>query len=314
MPDDAGRALASQVTIRIAAPLYKLNGASLPIDQPEGRYTVNVTIVPRQGDPLATGNVIAPGDAHGAFHNTLLTISFPRAKNVWPPPEEPSEAQLLATTVINFLIDQYRIHARMPQIRRIAPVEAGWLAYLTDDGQTGECRRASGMLPWGEAAPVDAGDPDMIRLLTSTSNKHQPLYRVLHMDAIGGWHSLDKRAALVNLYMSFEMLAWTTYEAFATRKFGAEAYARDYAFNPETQKPSLWRVLKDVNGWHPSGYTANVLTTTHFEPFWAHRDATMHGRNVDPPWPEIAAAFATYEDLGIRWLDAALTAAGGPIE
>lgn len=306
--------LATKVTIRIAAPLYKFNGAMLPIDQPEGRYTVQVTIVPREGDPLATGNVIAPGDAHGAFHNTLLAISFPKGKNVSPPPEQPSEAQLLATTVINFLIDQYRIHTTTPQIRRIAPVEAGWHTYLTESGRQGECRRASGMPPWGEAAPVDAGDPDLIRLLTSTSGKHQPLYRVLHMDAIAGWHSLDKRAALVNLYMSFEMLAWTTYEAIATAKFGKEAYARDHAFDPEARTPSLWRVLKDVNGWHPSGYTANVLIKNHVEPFWTHRDPTMHGRNIDPPWREIAAAFATYEDLAIRWLDAALTAAGGPTE
>lgn len=306
--------LAKEVTVRIPAPLYLLNGATIPIDTPEGRYTIGISVVEREGGsirPVGGAQVTVPGDPYGALHNTLVTARFPRPQSLAYTPPAFSPAQVITAGLVNHLLDEYRVRTINPAIRRIRPAEAGWLTYVTPDGRTGELTRASALPPRGEAANVAPGQPELINDLCAQSGGHQPSYRILHMDAMAGWVTLDKRAALAYLYMSFEMVAWLAYEALITSKFGSERYAAEYGFNDDTQKPTIRQVLKTVNDWHPSGHSLTQLNRK-FDRFWRYRNDVLHGRTIEPPWPEIEELFGLFEELAVQWLDPALTAGGGP--
>lgn len=319
----------TSVAFRISAPLYRLSGAVIPTDTPDGRYWTAFRIVelPGAGTTAAfqaggQNQLTLPFDPDGGLHNTLVTVTSPHVHLVDRLPGQPlPQAQVVAVRVLNRLIDHYRVLADMPFIRRVSVRRASWMRYEVRD-DAGQILRSgtnivpTGLPPDGTLANVEPGDAHLEQTLHELSWYSQPTYRTLYMDARAELEAAASdpsaiASALAHLFMSFEMLAWLAHAAKGRASVGDARYETEFAVNESGDPIAIRKVILQLHEWAPSHFPSKSRMRQSLDELLRHRNDVMHGRGRDYPLPDVVEAFTRYDEFE-TWLDEVLSDSGGP--
>lgn len=283
------------LSLRIAVPLYGLNGAEFDLGGiVDGLPDVKlmVTLVdssqPTEVQVRTRGagsSVTIPGDAVGMFHNTRLDFDLPGAVDAWADSD-----RLVLANLINRVIDWYRAIAGHVTVRRV-PFHhlTGYQARDTDG------RSLLLMVPIG-ASPGDAAEnaglpnADLVARMQERVPRPLPLWVSLYLDA--------RAEAIADELPVAILLANSSMETLVNRAFRAVAppdeVATTFASSPATP---FWQLLKRVRAilQLPISNTKILRLAGRVH---RYRDDVSHGNPVALSADVVEDALDALKDLG----------------